>query len=222
MATDFARTATTLLKDLKTHLEANDLGGSSPSASGSGSHALSDPSQALPKYKDEEVKRSLQEITEHYNSLASIMNTFSEEGVDWEGRPEIASSVLIHHQSLLRNKRLLLAYANMRLERVKAFRWKCGRLPRSTQDKLCGPEKDFVKTYEKVLAKYQKQVGVDLTVGFYPLSENMLKVRVVEDLGTMEFDYIGEVDLLVGTVHLLPHEDAERLIIEGKLEHLAS
>jgi len=73
-----------------------------------------------------------------------------------------------------------------------------------------------------MLAKYQKQAGVDLTVGFYPPSENMLKVRVVEDLGTMEFDYIGEADLQVGTVHLLPHEDAERLIIEGKLEHLAN
>ena len=79
-----------------------------------------------------------------------------------------------------------------------------------------------MKSYEKILAKYQKQVGVDLTVGFFPPSENMLKVRVVEDLGTMEFDYIGEVDLQVGTVHLLPHEEAERLIIEGKLEHLAN
>jgi len=36
----------------------------------------------------------------------------------------------------------------------------------------------------------------------------------------MEFDYLGEADLQVGTVHLLPCDDAERLIMEGKLEHL--
>ena len=69
---------------------------------------------------------------------------------------------------------------------------------------------------------YQKQCRVDLTVGFFPPGENLLKVRVTEDLGVMEFgDYISEADLQVGTVHLLLHEEAERLIIEGKLEHLA-
>lgn len=103
----------------------------------------------------------------------------------------------------------------------KAFRWKCGRLPRATQDKLSAPERDFVKSYERILNSYQKQCRVDLTVGFFPPGENLLKVRVTEDLGVMEFDYIGEADLQVGTVHLLLHEEAERLIIEGKLEHLA-
>mmetsp|Transcript_8429 Transcript_8429/g.15631 ORF Transcript_8429/g.15631 Transcript_8429/m.15631 type:complete len:222 (-) Transcript_8429:1202-1867(-) len=218
MATEFARTATTLVKDLKTHLEANDL-----RVGTRGGDFRMD--QALPKYKDEEVRRSLQEISEHYASLANILGAFKDDplqgsGVSWESRPEVASSVLIHHQSLLRNKRLLLVYTNMRLERMKDCRWKCGRLPSATQEKLCGPEKDFVKSYEKILAKYQKQVGVDLTVGFTPPSENLIKVRVIEDLGTMEFDYLGEADLQIGTVHKLPFEDAERLIMEGKLEHL--
>mmetsp|Transcript_1725 Transcript_1725/g.4911 ORF Transcript_1725/g.4911 Transcript_1725/m.4911 type:complete len:227 (+) Transcript_1725:143-823(+) len=223
MATDFARTATTLVKDLKTHLEANalDQQGWSGAVGREGGGGFRT-EQALPKYKDEEVRKSLREISEHYASLANILNAFREEtgGAGWEQRPEVASSVLIHHQSLLRNKRLLLVYTNMRLERIKDFRWKCGRLPQVTQEKLGAPEREFVKSYEKLLAKYQKQAGVQLTVGFTPPSENLIKVRVIEDLGTMEFDYLGEADLQPGTVHLLPFEDAERLIMEGKLEHL--
>ena len=212
MATDLARTATNLVKELKSHLEANDL-----KSTNKGSFRTE---QALPKYKEDDVRRALQEVNEHYTSLAHILNAFKEEGEDWESRPEVASSVLIHHQSLLRNKRLLLVYTNMRLERIKDYRWKCGRLPFTTQEKLCAPEKVFIKSYEKMLAKYQKQVGVDLTVGFSPPSENLIKVRVLEDVGTMEFDYLGEADLQIGTVHLLPFEDAERLIMEGKLEHI--
>ena len=209
---DFCRTATTLVKDLKTHLEANDLK--------STTRGEFRTEQALPKYKEDEVRRAVQEVNEHYTSLANILNTFREEGIEWSSKPEVASSVLIHHQSLLRNKRLLLVYTNMRLERIKEYRWKCGRLPFATQEKLCAPEKEFIRSYEKILAKYQKQIGVDLTVGFNPPSENLIKVRVLEDVGTMEFDYLGEADLQIGTVHLLPFEDAERLIMEGKLEHI--
>jgi len=80
---------------------------------------LRDPGQALPQFKEEEVRRCLQEVAEHYESLVSILDAFRDQGVAWEGRPEVASSVLIHHQALLRNKRLLMAYQNMRLERVK-------------------------------------------------------------------------------------------------------
>ena len=129
MATDFARTATNLVKELKTHLEANDLGGSGSASGGSGGAVgwgggvrggvLRDPGQALPAYKEDEVSKSAREVQEHYDSVVAILGAFREENREWDTRPEVASTVLIHHQSLLRNKRLLLAYQNLRLERIK-------------------------------------------------------------------------------------------------------
>ena len=81
MATDFARTATNLVKELKTHLEANDLGGSGSASGGSAGGApgggrggvLRDPGRALPAYKEDEVSKSAREVQEHYDSVVAIL-----------------------------------------------------------------------------------------------------------------------------------------------------
>ena len=199
-------------------------GANNPSGTTSGSsdrnlEAEREAECVISKYKHDEVRLSLQEVGEHYQSLANILEAFREEGIEWESRPELASSVLIHHQALLRNKRLLMVYQNLRLERLSEYRWRCGRLPPAAQARLSPSEKEFCRAYDKLLGKYHRQVGLDLTV-MAPPSETLIKVRVLEDLGVLEFDYLGEVEMMAGTVQMVPAEEAELLIREGKLEHV--
>mmetsp|Transcript_41816 Transcript_41816/g.99196 ORF Transcript_41816/g.99196 Transcript_41816/m.99196 type:complete len:100 (-) Transcript_41816:622-921(-) len=75
------------------------------------------PAENLPMYNDEAVQKVIEEISEHNRLMSNIFSDVQEreggssaEDGDWSSRPEDACAVLIHHDAVLRNKRLLLAY----------------------------------------------------------------------------------------------------------------
>lgn len=48
--------------------------------------------------------------------------------------PEVAAGLIVHHQSLLRNKRCALAYLSHRLRKVQELWWETGR---AIPDQVC-------------------------------------------------------------------------------------
>ena len=56
----------------------------------------------------------------------------------WSSNLDAATSVVVHVQSAIRNKKMLLAYTMQRMERLKSIRWTQRNLP-STVSTNCSP-----------------------------------------------------------------------------------
>ena len=132
----------------------------------------------------------------------------------------IACGLVVHHQSLLRNKRCLLAYLNHRMQKIKALRWETGGVIPANLQRCLGPkELEFFANYDKQLGKYQQDYDLDLTQDLQPPKELHIEVRVLVDCGEIWTDS-GPVHLDANTTHFLRRSDVEHLIRQGKLEQL--
>lgn len=161
-----------------------------------------------------------------------------------------AAMMLKHVEAVLRNKRLLLGYHDVRLEMIRELRWRGRTLPKEIEAKLSPAERDFFKAYDRLLNQYMRSgtgIGLDITadpvcIGLpcrlctpsaprppnrgvstpllvlqVPPKDPLVPVLVVEDLGEVYFSHVGYVRLRRNTKHLVPREEAEPLIREGKL-----
>lgn len=139
--------------------------------------------------------------------------------------PEFAAKVLLHHQSLQRNKRVCLAYLNERIERVKKISWEMGYVPQRLKPNLCAAEIFFFSEYSKLLRAYGRHfdrgisVHLDLSEDLvHPPSEINVGVRVVRQVGQV-YTENGTIFLQEGTQHTMRRIDAEPYIRQGKLQH---
>merc|ERR1712137_998325 len=79
--------------------------------------------ELLPKYNHEVVNQILRECQQHHAIIGSTLEEYTAE----ERRvPEMNAGLLIHQKSLLRNKRVLLAYLAERQRRLRRMRWESG------------------------------------------------------------------------------------------------
>ncbi|GAB4835813.1 hypothetical protein Ancab_000729 [Ancistrocladus abbreviatus] len=104
--------------------------------------------------------------------------------------------MLIHHLSLLRNKRCLMAYVHKRAEILQSLSWKVGRvLPPEIEEKLI----------------------LIWTVDMVPPKDPYIKVRVLEDIGVT---VLGDRDtnLACHSIHFLKRTDAEHYILQSVQE----
>ncbi|KAJ9525707.1 hypothetical protein QJQ45_003471 [Haematococcus lacustris] len=110
--------------------------------------------------------------------------------------PADSVALVIHHESMIRNKRLLLSYMLQRMDRLKAVRWKHRQLPGSVSE-ACSPQE-----------REECQ----------PPRDNAVHVRVLKDAGVRLFSF-GRLALHEGALIKLPVDEAEPLIAAG-LVHL--
>eukprot|EP00884_Botryococcus_braunii_P015069 jgi/Botrbrau1/23563/Bobra.0141s0031.1 len=190
---------------------------------------------ALPPFNDSQVEavkdeiithdRLMQEIFRNIINAATIPGESENSGdgrmqpnqVVWEHHTEQASAVVVHHSSILRNKRLLLNYMNERLKRIKALRWQQRTIPKGLEGNLSPAEIEFFKGYDKLLNNYMRKdsgIGLDLTQCEVPPKEPSMQVRVIQDYGEVMFS-TGPTLLKQGTVHCLPRAEAYVLVREG-------
>ncbi|GBG75646.1 hypothetical protein CBR_g20274 [Chara braunii] len=183
-------------------------------------HHRVDADQLVP-YDEDLTNQVVEETSEHFRQILNTLTRLQGENVDWkDAGPEDATGVLIHHQSLLRNKRCLMAYVYDRMARIKELRWQLGAvLPAEVQRHLCQSEKTFFKDYDRLLGTYMSAVDVDLTVDVVPPKDPFIEVRVLENAGSMLLeDKIAHLE--PNSVHLIKREEAEPLIMQGVLEHI--
>mmetsp|Transcript_49326 Transcript_49326/g.157960 ORF Transcript_49326/g.157960 Transcript_49326/m.157960 type:complete len:206 (+) Transcript_49326:135-752(+) len=181
----------------------------------------------LPPHNEDLVRQVVEEVKEHHSSMINLLSEVRQGTADenWDAKPEDAASVIIHHESLLRNKRLLLAYTNARLQKVKDVRWRLGpQLPDDIKENCSQSEREFFKSYNSLLVKYQRDVGkgrimLDLTVDKEPPQDPLILVRVVEEQGDIMVNG-KQMCLQVGSVHRMERDMAEPLIAQGHLMHI--
>ncbi|DBA93529.1 hypothetical protein WJX82_004864 [Trebouxia sp. C0006] len=196
------------------------------------------PPEVFPPYNDELVRLVQKEIQEHKALLDAAFMAADEKvqkseqagtfgSVPASNRkidsfPEDVSTIVVHHSSILRNKRLLLAYSQMRLERIKALRWQGRSLPEDVKSSMSTAELQFFKGYDRLLTRYMRPgegIGQDLTVDLIPPKDPEIQVRALKDYGEMVASN-GTIHFQKNAVFFMSQEDAEPLIRHRILERM--
>ncbi|XVF24820.1 hypothetical protein REPUB_Repub13aG0160600 [Reevesia pubescens] len=132
---------------------------------------------------------------------------------------------LIHHLSLIRNKRCLMAYLYNRAEIIRDMAWKVGllyELPSEIQEKFSDSEEQYFKDHFKSLKLYRSQLSLDVNVDMVPPKDPYIKVRVLEDLGSGIILRDKHSNFACHSMHFLKRTDAEQYIARGLMEELSS
>ncbi|GKV35824.1 hypothetical protein SLE2022_382070 [Rubroshorea leprosula] len=180
----------------------------------------------LKPFNRELFGRVLEECNEHHGALQSLIRKMQEEGLDVQtARNADHYGALIHHLSLTRNKRCLMAYMYNRAEIIRVLAWKVGllhELPEEIQEKLSDSEEEYFKDHAKTLKSYMSQMGLDVNVDMVPPKDPYIKVRVLEDVGGGIILSDKSANFARHSMHFLKRTDAEQYIARGLMEELTS
>eukprot|EP01098_Paradermamoeba_levis_P012887 TRINITY_DN5741_c0_g1_i1.p1 TRINITY_DN5741_c0_g1~~TRINITY_DN5741_c0_g1_i1.p1 ORF type:complete len:209 (-),score=47.72 TRINITY_DN5741_c0_g1_i1:105-686(-) len=177
--------------------------------------------ESVPPYNEAQLKAVFAEI----NSLhQEIQNLLRQHGSEAKTQPYYFSSLLIQHSAILRNKRVVLAYLNERLKKVKQLRWELGSflIPAEVKQNLSSLEFQFLVDYDKMLNSYSADIGFDLSGDLdHPPKDLFIEVRALTDVGEIMTEN-GVLNLQKNSTYFLRRNDVEHHIRLGLLEHVVS
>ncbi|KAB2008179.1 hypothetical protein ERO13_D10G075500v2 [Gossypium hirsutum] len=175
-------------------------------------------------FNNELFERVIEECNEHHNALQSLIRKMQEEGLEVQtARNADHYGALIHHLSLIRNKRCLMAYVYNRAEIIRELAWKVGllhELPGEIQEKFSDSEEQYFKDHSKSLKSYMSQLSLDVNVDMVPPKDPYIKVRVLEDLGSGIILSDKSANFARHSMHFLKRTDAEQYVARGLMEEL--
>ncbi|CAN1249997.1 DNA replication complex GINS protein PSF1 [Linum perenne] len=171
----------------------------------------------LQQFNEDLFNQVIDQCTQHYLELQALIRKMQEENVDvTETRNEDHYGALVHHLSLTRNKRCLMAYVYNRAEVIQSLAWKVGfelfELPEEIQEKLSDSEKDYFGKHSAALQSYMADVDMDLNVDMVPPKDPYIKVRVLDDMGEGIMLSDKTANLARHSMHFLKRTDAEQYI----------
>ncbi|KAI8544348.1 hypothetical protein RHMOL_Rhmol08G0289600 [Rhododendron molle] len=175
----------------------------------------------LSAFNSDVFAQVIEECNTHFSQLQSLLSKMQEEGLDNQtARNADHFGALIHHLSLVRNKRCLMAYVYNRAEVIRSLGWiKEAPLPDEIQEKLSSSEKDYSQNHSATIRSYQLEMDIDLAVDMVPPKDPYIKVRVLEDIGSVALsDQIA--NLARHAILFLRRTDAETYISQGLMEEL--
>ncbi|CAL9158992.1 unnamed protein product [Musa hybrid cultivar] len=161
----------------------------------------------------------ISECNEHSLQLQSLIRKIEEQNLDMQTtRNEDHFGAVIHHLSLVRNKRCLMAYMYNRAEIIRGLRWKVGPvLPQEMQEKINYSEEEYFKNHSAAIEAYMSEMDLDLTVDMVPPKDPYIRVRVLDDIGEVCLDD-HSISLSKHSLHFLRRTDAEPFISQGLME----
>ena len=144
-----------------------------------------------------------------------------------DGQQSISSSIVTQHQSLLRNKRCVLAYHYERMKRVRKLRWGSGAVqnfPSFIKQNMSEDEVKYLNEYDEILRQYSDDIGFDLFSDVTPPKDVFVEVRVIKEdtensEGIMTLES-GVITLKKNDTLYLRRVDAEMLIQRGLVEQV--
>uniref|UniRef100_A0A7S1XDG0 DNA replication complex GINS protein PSF1 n=1 Tax=Compsopogon caeruleus TaxID=31354 RepID=A0A7S1XDG0_9RHOD len=174
-------------------------------------------SKWVPPYDDPAVRRVVQEIRE---LLAAILASVERNREDMNER-HIACGMLLHHRSIQRNKRLVLAYLWNRLQRIQDSRWENGWVEQRDEafENLSKLEVRFLDRYNALISQLSGALKMDLSADIQPPRDLFIEVRVLRDCGNILTED-GPINLTEGSAHYIRRSTVEHLIRQGNLEHI--
>ncbi|KVH93010.1 GINS complex, subunit Psf1, partial [Cynara cardunculus var. scolymus] len=129
----------------------------------------------------------IEECDGHLLQLQALLRKMQVEGSDNQTTKNADHfGALIHHLSLVRNKRCLMAYVHNRAEVIQNLGWTIERvLPEEIEEKLSSSEKEYFKNHSATLQSYMSDLDLDLAVDMVPPKDPYIKVRVLEEIGNV-------------------------------------
>ncbi|CAB66437.1 DNA replication complex GINS protein psf1 [Schizosaccharomyces pombe] len=178
----------------------------------------------LPPYQADTVNDVVNEIrAADRESLGILQNVTHEASQPFQPQdhPSEAAALLMFHSSSIYNKRCLMAYHNLRLQRLRQYCWSGGKRMESCLDtSLSTYERDYLTRYSELLAAYKGAWSeLDLTGSLVPPKNLFIDVRVLKDVGDIETEY-GTINLTKNSQLHVRATDVERLIAQGFLAKL--
>ncbi|XP_021906593.1 probable DNA replication complex GINS protein PSF1 [Carica papaya] len=167
----------------------------------------------------------VEECSQNHLVLQSLIRKIQQEGLDVQTtRNADHYGALIHHLSLTRNKRCLMAYVFNRAEIIQDLAWKVGLelldLPTEIQEKLTQSEKEYFKNHSIALKSCMGKLGIELNVDMVPPKDPYIKVRVVENIDEGIVLSDKTTNFASHSMHFLKRTDAEPYIARGLMEEL--
>ncbi|ORX81973.1 DNA replication complex GINS protein psf1 [Anaeromyces robustus] len=173
----------------------------------------------LPEYNTELVRDVQREIRTLHHNITVLLRQYDIRSSP-QNHPGPFASIFIHHQSLRRNKRCLLAYHYHRLKKIEEFCWELGHVPQELLPNLSSQETDFSTEYQSIINDYTSNfTGIDLSSSLDPPKDPYIEIRVLKDCGEI-YTENGLVTLSKNSQHYLRRTDVEHLINEGYLKHI--
>ncbi|KAK6912185.1 GINS subunit, domain A [Dillenia turbinata] len=175
----------------------------------------------LSAYNSDMFDQVIRECNAHHLELQNLMRKIQDEGLDIQTtRNADHFGAVIHHLSLVRNKRCLMAYVYNRAELIQNLRWKAGPvLPPEIQEKLSYSEEEYFRNHSAALEAYMSELELDLTVDMVPPKDPYIQVRVLDDIGEVLLSD-QSANLARHSMHFLKRSDAEQFISQGLMEEL--
>ncbi|KAH8556043.1 DNA replication complex GINS protein PSF1 [Umbelopsis sp. PMI_123] len=178
--------------------------------------------EILAPYNEDLVRSICREI----RFLCSLIDKIKADmKTDLQQNPSAITTVLVHHLTVKRSKRVLMAYHRQRVNRIKQITWDQGNvLSSDNRIALSGPEIDFAKEYTELITSYKQNfMEIDLGgnggIGLDPPDDLFIEVRVLKDAGEVQTEY-GVLNLKRGSQFYVRRTDVESLIRSGYLKHV--
>jgi len=182
----------------------------------------------LPKFESETVGYISKESSALFKNIAKTIEKMKKRQLQDNSEeqllePKLKSGLILHHQSLKRNKECVLAYLMERLRRIQRVRWEIGsNIPPEVSQNMNIGEKNFFEGYNKLLTDYMSSLNdLDLTANLkHPPKDLSIEVEVLEDKGEVVTKSGRVVNLQKRTRLNMLRSDAEPFINEGIVEHI--
>jgi len=191
------------------------------------------------------ITREVRDLDRDVNDILELLPS----GFVPEDDPTTAYQLLVHHLCMRRNKRCLLAYHKVRINKIENLCWtgtdisEWNRVPSEiagdvideNQSKeggmgtvngevgnsLSPEEEEFARQYSDLLAAYKGQwTDIDLTGSLEPPRDLFIDVRVLQDAGEIQTEY-GAITLTKNSQFYVRQGDVERLVAQGFLQKLS-
>jgi len=185
----------------------------------------------LPPYQTELVRAVTREVRDLDKDVSELLEPF-QGSFDPSADQAVATTLLVNHLSMRRNKRCLLAYHRTRTDKLEELVWNgadvvdlSGQQVRAdgatTTSSLSPQEEEYVRQYSDLLAAYKGQwTDIDLTGSLEPPRDLFIDVRVLKDAGEIQTEY-GAITLTKNSQFYVRQGDVERLIAQGYLQKLS-
>lgn len=189
---------------------------------------------ALPAYNDVAVTSALQDFRLHVQALQDQVEAAAK-GSSEKPSITVRPSILLQNAACQRNKRGLLAYHWVRLQRMQElYYWQSRETDAeggdAAQKKNLSPaEVDFLQVYQSIIFRYTTTALPEVSdlrahCTAPPLTVDRVLCRVFDDTpfadGPIVLESGQTVNLTVGSTHYLIYADCEEYIRSGALQLL--
>ncbi|EXB67326.1 hypothetical protein L484_025808 [Morus notabilis] len=171
--------------------------------------------EQLTPFNSDQLDQVIAECSQHYSELQALIRNMQEKGLDVQTtKNEDHFGALVHHLSLVRNKRCLMSYLYKRAEILRNLIWKVGTmLPQEIQEKLSHFEEEYFKKHSASLKSYMSRIDLDLAVDMVPPKDPYIQVRVLDDIGEgIVLSDDKTANFTCHSMHFLKRTDAEQFI----------